>query len=417
MAGPIPDMLIQVRLETAQLKADMAALETKFRNLGGQVNAANVPFKNLGATLRNGLGMIGLAVGVQQVTQALGGAIKAASDLNEVSTAVDQVFGSASAQLKDYAKTTSDTMGQSQRQFLDAAKTFGIFGKAAGLANEDNAKFSTGLTELAADLASFNNTSVDDAIQALGAGLRGESEPLRRFGVLLDDAALKAQAMKMKIYDGSGALSQQQRVLAAHAAILEQTKTQQGDFARTADGLANSQRILTATMEDASAQIGESLAPAMAEFVQQLVPLMKEYVPKLSAAMKKIPWKDMATGAFKFLEFILKNAGALKNFAIQIMAGVAAWKLYRVAVGLATTAQLALNVAQNANPIGLVVTGLAVLVGWLYVAKTAYDEASTSAGKLAKAQADKKYAQSLLDKNGLGTTIKNIWGGKGTEND
>ena len=76
--------------------------------------------------------------------------------------------------------------------------------------------------------------------------MRGESEPIRQFGVLLDDATLKQRAMTMGLYDGKGALDQHARVLAAQAEILAQTSDAQGDFARTADGLANSQRIAAA---------------------------------------------------------------------------------------------------------------------------------------------------------------------------
>jgi hypothetical protein len=129
---------------------------------------------------------------------------------------------------------------------MDGAATFAIFGQAAGLAGQDLVGFSTDLVQLASDLASFNNTSPEEAIQAIGAALRGESEPIRAYGVLLDDATLKARAFEMGIYDGTGVLTQQQRVLAAQAEILAQTTTQQGDFARTADGAANAQRIATA---------------------------------------------------------------------------------------------------------------------------------------------------------------------------
>ena len=106
---------------------------------------------------------------------------------------------------------------------MNAAATFGIFGKSAGLAGEELTSFSTEFVTLASDLASFNNTSVDQAITALGAALRGESEPIRAFGVLLNDATLKAKAMEMGIYSGSGTLTAQQKVLAAHKVILEQT--------------------------------------------------------------------------------------------------------------------------------------------------------------------------------------------------
>jgi len=186
-------------------------------------------------------------------------AVKSASAFEETTAAVGQVFGEGAKQLEDFAKTASTSMGQSRTQFLQAAKTFGIFGKAAGLAGQENADFATSLTGLSSDLASFNDTSIDESITAIGAALRGESEPIRRFAVLLDDATLKARALEMGIYNGTGSLSQQQRVLAAYQEILAQTTIQQGDYARTADGVANGSRTLQATFENLKITIGEAL--------------------------------------------------------------------------------------------------------------------------------------------------------------
>ena len=57
--------------------------------------------------------------------------------------------------------------------------------QADGPDRQDAAQMTVGMTKLATDLASFNNTSVQDAITALQSGLVGESEPFRRFGVQL----------------------------------------------------------------------------------------------------------------------------------------------------------------------------------------------------------------------------------------
>jgi hypothetical protein len=92
----------------------------------------------------------------------------------------------------------------------------------------------------------FNNVSQDDAINAIGSALRGEAEPLRRFGVLLDEATLKNAALQLGLITTTKeALTPQQKVLAAQKVIYEQTTTAQGDFARTSDGLANKTKILS----------------------------------------------------------------------------------------------------------------------------------------------------------------------------
>jgi hypothetical protein len=222
--------------------------------------------------------------------------VRAASDLNETMSKTQQVFGASAAGVLDWSKNSASALGQSQQSALDAASTFGILGKAAGLTGGDLTGFSTGLTQLASDMASFSNTTPDEAVAALGAGLRGEAEPLRKYGVLLDDATLRARALALGIITTTKtALTPQQRALAAQAEIMAQTKDQQGDFARTSDGLANSQRILAAQMQDTKASIGQAMLPAiqavlpvlkaMMEVVQSLGPAFPILVAGIAAAV------------------------------------------------------------------------------------------------------------------------------------
>ena len=190
-------------------------------------------------------------------------AVNAASDLIETQNKVAVIFGNSADSILEFAETSVTALGQTETQALEAAATFAQFGKAAGLADQNLVDFSTDLVTLSADLASFNNTSPEDAINAIGSALRGSAEPLRRYGVLLDDAALKAEALALGIYDGTGILTTQQKVLAAYEVILKQTTDAQGDFERTADGLANTQRILTAAVGKATAEIGLGLVDAI----------------------------------------------------------------------------------------------------------------------------------------------------------
>lgn len=268
--------------------------------------------------------------------------IDVASGLNEAQTAIDQVFGGGAGTVNAFAETAAKSLGQSELAALKAAQTFGIYGNAAGLANEENAKFSTDLVKLASDFASFYDTSPEQAIEAIGAALRGESEPLRSYGVLLDDATIRARAMSMGLIQSSvdmtkvegaqlkleaaqkkvndetrrygseslqareaaqgvkeaqealakategatsGPLTQQQRVLAAQAEIFAQAGAAADDFGRTSDGLANQQRILAAQFEDAKGKLGESLLPVMLELTsfanEQFMPAFSDIIAKI----------------------------------------------------------------------------------------------------------------------------------------
>lgn len=203
------------------------------------------------------------------IVAGFGVAVNSASDLGETLNKTQAVFGDSSDEIVSFAENAAQSIGQSQQSALDAAGTFGIFGKASGLAGSDLSNFALELTTLSSDFASFYNTKPEEAITAIGAALRGESEPIRKYGVLLDEATLKNEALKLGlITSDKDALTPQMKTLAAYSAIMAQSSIAQGDFSKTSDGLANSQRIANAQMGNFSAQIGTSLLPLALQLVQ-----------------------------------------------------------------------------------------------------------------------------------------------------
>lgn len=260
-----------------------------------------------------------------------------ASDLAETQSKVTQVFGKEStAALDEFASSAAQNLGQSKQVALDAAATFGIIGKAAGKSGEDLVDFSTDMTTLAGDMASFNNATPEEAIVAIGAAMRGESEPIRKYGVLLDDATLRNRALKMGLIDTvKNALTPQQKALAAQAEILAQTSDQQGDFARTSEGLANKQRILKAEFANLSTELGAKALPI----------LLKVTAAGL-AMMAWIEQNEVLVGVL---------AGGITTLVAAVWAINAAAKAFRAT-------QMALNIVMSANPIGLVVVAIGALV-------------------------------------------------------
>ena len=283
---------------------------TEFNDKG--VKSATQSLKNLAKVYAT------TAISSGVLSQAFVKTVKDASDLNETITKTGVIFGTASGEITSFAKAAADSMGQSQKQAMDAASTFGIFGKSAGMSGTELVDFSTSLTKLSSDFASFFNTSPEEAIIAIGAALRGENEPIRRFGVLLDEATLKQRALALGIYDGTGTLNAQQKVLSAYSEILSQSTDAQGDFERTQDGLANRTRTLTANLSDLSATIGQNLLPTVNDYVAAGIKLTDE----IQAT------GDESQGTVgKLAEFTLKLAGNITSAgqlvkSLQLLSGV-----------------------------------------------------------------------------------------------
>ena len=272
------------------------------------VNDAEGAFEAFGTKVGNIAKTAAVAFAAIGTAAAVGAykAIEKASDLAESVSKIETIFGDGAQGVSDFSKTAAKELGISQQSVYDAAGTFGVFGKAAGLGGQDLTDFSNKFTTLSSDLASFNNTSPEDAMQAIGAALRGESEPLRRYGVMLDDAALKAEAMAQGIYDGKGPLTQQQKVLAASGAIFKQTADAQGDFAKTSDGLANKQRIFKAQLDNVVTTIGTKLLPIFMNVVDFISTKLGPVISMLTSAFEK-------DGLAGIIEVVKKQLPKLKS--------------------------------------------------------------------------------------------------------
>lgn len=235
-----------------------------------------------------------------------------ASDLEESQSKVNTVFGGSAKIVNDFAKTSAVSFGITRQAALEAAGTFGNLIQAFGIGKTQAATMSTTLLGLAADLASFNNTNIDDAIQALRSGLSGEAEPLKRFGVAINDVRLKQEALNLGLYDGKGALDITAKTQAAYALILKDTSLAQGDFSRTSGGYANQMRILKASLSDAATEIGLVLLPYFKNFVATM---NENVVPAIKIFAENVKEKGIS-GA---LEMATASMGEFGQSAINVL--------------------------------------------------------------------------------------------------
>lgn len=308
-------------------KANVEITETTSRRGDGDGSTSGLGAGAVGGAAAR---VAGPVVAAGAITGLAGkAAIGEATDISEALSKNIVLFGEAAKAVERFSDTTAQKLGISKSAALEATGVFGNLLVALGIGPKRAADMSVGLTELASDLASFNNASPEEALDALRAGLSGETEPLRKFGVNINEAGLKAQALSMglikvvvdqdklksstlragialdkynaavakygknsdearraqagllqaeatlaKVQEGKPEeLTAQSKALAAQGLIFKQTEKAQGDFARTSDGLANKQRILKAEISDLGAEMGDKLLPAATTVVGGLVDL------------------------------------------------------------------------------------------------------------------------------------------------
>ena len=274
--------------------------------------------------------------------------VNMASSLEESQSKVNVVFGEAAGVVNEFAATSAQAFGITKQAALEATGTFGNLLQAFGTGKGQAAEMSTTLIGLAADLASFNNTGIEDAIQALRSGLSGETEPLKRFGVAINDVRLKQEAVTLGLYDGKGALDINAKTQAAYALILKDTGLAQGDFARTSDGFANQMRILKASLSDAATELGVVLLPYFKQFIiyvnQNIIPGVLLFAKTIG---KEGLVSALAVAAAAMGDFGTSAIDTLENMYVgmlQFTAGVA--KTVRILAD-----GIALGAAVSKNPL------------------------------------------------------------------
>lgn len=212
-----------------------------------------------------------LALGIAAATGAAAlGLIDLAAHAAEAGSKLDAVFGDQAANVRNFADEYAKHVGRSKNEVRGMTTDFAALAKGMGFASVDAAKLGQQLTAAAYDAASFHDKSDEQAFIALRSAISGEAEPLKQFGIVLNDVALNAQLMKMGIMGGSEAASEQQKVLARVAIIQAKLNEQNatGDLARTGESVSNSWKRLKGEALDLGVAIGEQLLPLAKELIE-----------------------------------------------------------------------------------------------------------------------------------------------------
>jgi hypothetical protein len=289
-----------------------------------------------------------VAAGAARVKEFVSGSVTAFSNLNESLNAVNKIFGKSQDKILAWGKSTANSYGLSQRAFNDLAVPLGAGLKNAGIPLGKVADLTIDLTKRASDMASVFNTSVPDALEAVQAGLRGEADPLERYGVGLSAARVQAEALSETHKKSAKSLTSQELALARVNLIMKQTESTAGDFVSTSGQLANAQRIASAKSEELQAKIGQQLAPAVLMLTQAKVKLTAVVAEKLLPAL------------IKFGSWIKEHATVVQVAAAVIggvlVAAFVAWAVAAGAAAIATLVAMAPIIAIGAA-IGLLVLG------------------------------------------------------------
>lgn len=287
-----------------------------------------------------------------------------ASDLEETTSKFNVIFWG----LEDEAKKTFDTIAESAgRSRLDVKKWGAELGdvlKPLWFTTKEALNLSWELTQLAIDVASFNNVSDAQAINAFRSAITWERESLKSLGIVINEADVKTEAFTSGIAKAGTQLTKTQKAQATYNLLLKNTTDAHWDAERTALSYANITKRLEWKLKDLWATLGTKLLPLFSKIVNITITIIdttKEYSKQIWFLFLAIATLVWSKWLFALFTIITRLIPVIRGAAIVN------W-LLTGSVWLATFSMRAFVIA--AAPL---LWTLALITTALWGAKKAYD--------------------------------------------
>lgn len=255
---------------TVAFGADLRGFDKAMKKATRDIKKFGTNMKNVGQDLTRNITLPVIALG--------GASVKLASDFNESLNKVQVSFGDSSKSVEEFADTTLKSFGIARGSALEMSALFGDMGTSLGMTQKDAAEMATTLVGLAGDLASFKNIQIEVAQTALAGIFTGETESLKKLGIMTTEATLKNNEYFLSLGKSFSELTQLEKIQIRYAEVLRQSNNAVGDFARTNEGFANQMRMLQESMKETGEEIGQKLIP----FAQRLINLFNDLLTRLN---------------------------------------------------------------------------------------------------------------------------------------
>jgi hypothetical protein len=206
---------------------------------------------SIGRSLRGASTAAGYALGAISAYS-----IKLAADAAEIDSAFDVAFKNAAKSAREFSEVLSGEVGRDAVETRQAMTRLQLVLTGTGVAAEQAATMVKTLARVGIDAGSLFNTSDAEAFQKIISGLSGEAEPLKAFGVVINEAAVKAELLRLGFKGNATEASEAAKSIARANLIIKGLAVAQGDATRTAGSAANQTRALRAEFNKAARELG-----------------------------------------------------------------------------------------------------------------------------------------------------------------
>lgn len=236
--------------------------------------------------------------------------IESAGLLEQSVGAVGAIFKTGAAQMNSWASTAATDVGLTKNEFNELGTLIGAQLKNGGTAMEELGPKTKDLIGLGADLSSMFGGTSREAVEALSSALKGERDPIERYGVSLNQTKIDAEAAALGFEKVGGALSAEANQAATLSLIMKQTADSHGNFAKENDTLAGKQQRLTAIWANGKATLATAFLPAVTAVTGVLVSGLSPALAGAESLVKEISGGFLAfSAAFKAADGDITSSG------------------------------------------------------------------------------------------------------------
>ena len=334
--GAVGDLVVRLLGDTKQLDDSIRKSEKNLRKFGE--SAAKI-----GRKLTTFVTLPILGIGAAFV--------KVAADAEETNSKFDAVFKKQAESVREWARAWGDATGRSTIKTIEMLASVQDLFVPLGVAREKATDLSKSVVTLATDISSFNNQPTERVLLDIQSALVGSVIPMRKYGVVLNEARVNQELLNMGIAGGNKEATAAEKALARLNIIMASTVDAQGDAVRTAGSFTNKFIALKSSVTDLAETFGTLMLPALQKIVESLTKAIR-FVRDLDEEQQKLIIR------------IALLAAAVGPLLLIISKSITMFIALRKVVLAARTAILLMNLAMAANP-GV---GLALIIGGLVAA-------------------------------------------------
>ena len=223
-------------------------------------------------TAESNLKKVAGAISAYLSARALFGFVREVSNefavLQEACNKFDAVFGAIPETAAHVERELRKTFKLSEQTSKNMLSGIADQLQAFGMSVPQSLAMARKAAERGIDLASFKGGTQQDAVDSISAALTGETERMKRYGVVIQQGNEAFTARIKAVQAATGATEQMAKAEVIMEQILEQSKNAAGDYLRPGATLAQTKMDIAENTKRATAAMGEELAVGIHPLLQ-----------------------------------------------------------------------------------------------------------------------------------------------------